>query len=621
MLAKKILVIFCFILLHHLILVAQPSVSVPENLDISAAHPRLLIDVRDFASMKKSIASGTTTALGKMHDTYMAYAEACVNQAHKFEFLKSASGRLLPISRKALGELAACSYAYRYSGNKKFLDRAVTVLQEVCAFPSWNPRHYLDVAEMALGVSIAYDWLYKKLPTATRKECERAIQAYYFDTAQDPTYSRLFQNKNNWCQVLNGSLVSASIAFYDLNPAQSKSLIRRAVEDLQPAMELLYAPDGIFPEGPMYWGYGTAYQIVCMEALSGVYGTDFNLSEAKGFKESAQFILFSVGNFGKAYNYSDSGERRESVPALWYFARRFEEPDVVYRESSNLLSNGKYKLDDRLGFLYIYEASRCHAENMNEPARRLFAGEGACPLVLARSGWGKDDIYLGAKGGKASSGHGHMDAGSFVYEDRGFRWVREAPIPGYERVENLIKSLGGSLWKLGQQSLRWKMYGYNNAQHSTLTLNGHDLDCSGMATLVEQIDSCGKRGGTFDLSAVYAQDAKSVVRTLCIVDDKYLEVTDCISAPDTADVQVRWNLVTDAAVEETPEGIVLSHNNKRMLLHAEGYPVSYTTSLQMPANVPEEFMQFYEKAQRCAAFTFTVPAAGEMTITTTLKRL
>ena len=599
------------------------AVSVPEHLSLTAAHPRLILDDKALSAIKKAVAAGENEALVKMHSTYMDFASSCVEGAHKFEFIRSGSvpSRLLPVSRKALGEMAACAYAYRFSGEKKYLERALAVVEDVCSFPSWNPSHYLDVAEMALGVSIVYDWLYKKMPAATRAMCEKALTEYFFDTAETMPYRERFLMKGNWAQVLNASLLSASVALWDKDPARCEALLRRAVADIQPAMERVYAPDGIYPEGPMYWGYGTSYQLVAVEALGSAFGSDFGLSLAQGFRQSAMFMLFATGNIGLAFNYGDAGPKRESVPALWYFAGRFGEGGLVAREYGTVASGQKYKLSDRLGFMYVMQASRCNVKDLKAPQQKLFSGSGNCPLVMARTGWERDDIYLGAKGGKAVNGHGHMDAGSFVYEDRGVRWVREASAPGYEKTERLMKSLGGNLWKMGQESLRWKMYGYNNAQHSTLTLNGHDHDCRALATLLETYDTPEKRGGLFDLSPVYAADAKSVTRGIYIADSDHLEVIDCIAAPDTADVHVRWNLVTDASVQLTPQGVVLSAKDKKMLLHAEGCPLEYTTDISVPENTPSEFAPFYEKNQRFAAFTFVVPAGQSVSVKTRLERL
>lgn len=602
---------------------AKVNVSIPDDLSFKAAHPRLMVNDDDFKQMKKAIMSGKNPALVKFHDAYMAYAASSVEAARHFVYETDPRGNILTLSRTAFLELGANAYAYRYTRDKAYLKRASDILEDVCSFDTWHPQHYLDVAEMAMAVAVSYDWLYDKLSPQLRKKCESAIVKYLFDTAEDERYRERFLAKNNWGQVLNTSLICCSIAFYDLDRERARKLIRRGVNDIQISMEKGYAPDGIYPEGAMYWGYGTSFQIMANEALTKVYGSDFGLSECDGFKESAQFMIFSIGNIGKAYNYSDSGEKRNSVPSLWYFAYRFNDPDIIYNEYHKVLDANNYKIGigHRMGFQQIYHASLCDVSEMNSPKKTLFHGRGTNPLLMARTGWEKGDIYLGAKGGSTRNGHAHMDAGSFVYEDNGVRWVREPGMPSYSKSEPVIKKMKKSLWKQNQESVRWKIFGYNNAQHSTLTINGKDQLCSGMATLEEVFDSKDRKGGTFDLTSTYADQAKVVKRSIYIADDERLEVIDTVTALDSLDAHVRWNIPTDAQVSVTDEGIVLSVKNKKMLLSAEGVPVTYTTDMYKPEGVPQELDRFYEDPINFAAFIFTVPAGKTTVVKTTLKQI
>jgi hypothetical protein len=142
-----------------------------------------------------------------------------------------------------------------------------------------------------------------------------------------------------------------------------------------------------------------------------------------------------------------------------------------------------------------------------------------------------------------------------------------------------------------------------------------------MATLEEVFDSKDRKGGTFDLTSTYADQAKAVKRSVYIADDERLEVIDTVTALDSLDAHVRWNIPTDAQVSVTDEGIVLSVKNKQMLLSAEGCDVTYTTEMLKPEGVPAELDVFYNVKQKFAAFTFTVPAGKTVTVKTTLKRI
>ena len=52
-----------------------------------------------------------------------------------------------------------------------------------------------------------------------------------------------------------------------------------------------YRPDGVYPEGSTYWGYGTAFSVVTNAMLESAFGTDFGLGDYPGFKDSAYFRL------------------------------------------------------------------------------------------------------------------------------------------------------------------------------------------------------------------------------------------------------------------------------------------------------------------------------------------
>lgn len=618
---KRIAAVLTLILIYASAM-AGVQLNIPEDLSISQGHPRLFIDNKEFAQMKKQIGWGYNEALVKMHESYLEMATQSVEKNDPFEFKKSSSGkRLLSVSRKALRELGACSYAYRFTKNSKYLERASEILDDVCSFETWNPSHYLDVAEMAVGVSLAYDWLYAKLSPELKEKCERMIQTQLFETSEEPRHRKKFLAHNNWGQVLNCALACASVSFYETNPEKCQQYIRRAVTDNAQTIEFNYAPDGIYPEGSTYWSYGTGFQIMLNSAVSNVYGSDFGLSQAQGFQKSAEFVVFSMGNLKKSYNYSDSREKRFSVPGLWYFAHSFKEPDLIYNELKSVTSKNNYKFTDRIGFIHIYYASKCPIENLQPFYKNVFYGHGPNPMVMARTGWKKGDLYLAAKGGGTQNNHSHMDAGSFVYEAAGVRWVSEPPYPSYEKSEVALAALKASLWKMDQTSLRWKQFGYNNAHHSTLTINGKDHCCSGSALLDQVYDSPERKGGRFDLTSTFAGDVRSAYRTVCIVDDSYLEVVDEIVALDSCDAHVRWNITTETDVKVEGDGIVLSAGERKMFLKAEGCEVVYTDKMYKPQNVPQELDEFYNNDMSYAAYTFVVPAGQKVTVRTTLKRI
>ncbi len=579
------------------------------------SHPALFVDDAEFSKMKKTILSGRHKPLSTMHSTYMKMADECVTKDKPVTFSRNESGKLLKVSREALRQIGCCAYAYRFTKDPRYLWRAESVLNYVCDFPTWNPEHYLDVAEMATAVAIGYDWLYYKLDKQTLTKCENAIKSYLFDTAgQDTPYYKHYRMTNNWGQVLNAGLVVSCIAFKDVYPELSATLLNRAIADNSEFMSLSYAPDGIYPEGHMYWLYGTSYQIMMISALEHYSGSDSGLSECKGFDKSAWFEIFTSGNSGKAFNYSDSSVKIKQHPQLWYFADRFGWPEIVYNE--------EHEQNDNLGFLWIYYASKVDPKAINAPDRLLFSGLGTQPLVMARTGWEPDDLYLGIKGGCArKNGHAHLDAGSFVFEAYGKRWIEDPAIPTYAKSEKAMRSINASLWKRDQESMRWKVYAYNNRQHSTMTINDTDHDVDGMGELISVIDSADIRGGVFDLSSVFASEAAYVTRKAVIDSQQCLQVIDNIAALPDKDACVKWVFPTEADVDKIEGGFILTLENKKMKLHVDNEDVLLEDVLEQPNDVPDCLQPFYEASTlRFVGFRLTIPAGTSMSIKTTIGK-
>lgn len=63
----------------------------------------------------------------------------------------------------------------------------------------------------------------------------------------------------NWNLVCNGGLSIGALAFYDVATNQSALILDKAVAGL-PISFSSYGPEGGWPEGDIYWGYGESIQ-------------------------------------------------------------------------------------------------------------------------------------------------------------------------------------------------------------------------------------------------------------------------------------------------------------------------------------------------------------------------
>lgn len=602
----------------------------PDYSKLTAAdHPRLFLDDQEFETMKSQIASGSSPLLASLHRIIM---ELCRRDAMKdspLEYRLDASNkRLLHVSRDALTRIFFCSYAYRYTGDRAYLEYAEKDLRTVCGFKDWNAgKHYLDTGEMAAAVAIGYDWLYNALGEDTKRMIEQAFVDFAVNPARKKKAgAKFYRMTNNWNQVCNAGLVCGYLAMYEAFPERARELIDISVESNRKAMNEMYPPDGNYPEGPGYWGYGSTFEVLMLSALESCAGTDFGLSETKGFSETGRYVLYSYGATGKFYNYSDCGENGAPSIALWYFADKFHSPDILYNEL-RMMDQGRYMNlghESRLLPLMMAFAKNIPQNSVKAP-KGVYSGNGITPVMMFHTDWtfSESDTYLGVKGGGAGAPHSHMDAGSFVFDAEGVRWAKELPNPAYTSMETPMLKLGGSLWKMEQNSLRWRAFAYNNRQHNTLTVNDKDHIVGGFAPIVKVIEKRGRAGAVIDLTPALAGEVSKATRTVEIAKKKDLVVTDMIEALEEKPAMVRWTLVTNGTPEVTEDGIRLTIGDKVRFLRAgaKGARIEYQVWSADPKDYDSPLKE-YERpvpGTYIVGFTATVPSGCKARFSTVLS--
>ncbi len=541
---------------------------------VSGNHPRILLDDMEFASVMKEVESGQNPVLSMLHSEIMYMADNAGMSSEPLTFTLDVSGRrILDVSRNALMRIFSCAYAYRYTGEKRYLEHAEKDLADVCSFESWNAgRHFLDAGEMAAAVGLGYDWLYGHLSRETLDKCESAVVQYAFRPAMEGIWNLDFYSAgSNWNQVCNGGLAVAALAVYETCPDMANHIIEKAVASNRVAMEAMYSPDGNYPEGPGYWGYGTNYEVLMLGALESVYCTDFGLPSVPGFDRTGLYRLFCYTPTERQFCYGDNLERGGPEYAMWYLAWKFNEPSLLWKELQYLKAGnyGHGNSSGRFLPMLMAFASKIDFRTISPPSQKYYCGQGKVPVMIVRTGWSPNDSYLGFKGGYARSSHSHLDAGEFYYEADGVRWSMDYERQSYQSVENTIRSLGGSFWDTDNGSFRWMGFRMHNRQHSTLTLNDKEHLVDGKATIVEEFRSGDAPGATMDLSPVFMTEAETVVRTVRLVNGRILTITDKVKAYDDKDVAVRWTMVTEGRPEVDSDCIILVKGDRKMRLHAD----------------------------------------------------
>ncbi|MFY0654817.1 MAG: heparinase II/III family protein [Cyclobacteriaceae bacterium] len=476
--------------------------------------------------------------------------------------------RLLSISRKMLYRINMLGIVYRIEKDPEILKRIDGEVKAVCAFSDWNPSHFLDVGEMSMAVAFALDWTAGALPASTialAKDAliEKGIKPSWPESGKNPGWA---YGHNNWNQVCNGGMIAASIAIAEKDPALAAKTIKRGLDGMVNALAQ-YAPDGVYPEGSTYWSYGTSFSVVTAAFLESAFGTDFGIAEYPAFKESAKFRYLMNTPSTWYYNFADCGDRRGKNGdfTLAWFATKTGNKEFFEKKRFLIPAKemGELRRLDGAGLVWIAQ----YKEGDGEAMPTAWKGDGSNPIVVFKGEEGDSrNYYFGGKGGRATTSHGNMDAGSFIFELNGVRWSID---PGNQSYHPLEKT-GFDLWGKCQDCERWTLLTKNNYGHSTVTINDELFINEGTATLVYFKKGVNPEA-TFDLSALYGENLKSAKRKFLKDSEKSIVIEDNIEVSEKTK-SITWQLMTQADVKFVDGGAILTQDGKSLRLENLSHP-------------------------------------------------
>ena len=537
-------------------MLAQPA-NVPD-------HPRLIWGTGGENQVRQSI--GRNAILQDLHRLILLQADGIIQlDPVRRELL---GRRLLAVSRTCLKRVLTLSYAFRMTGDLKYLQRAETEMLAVSAFRDWNPSHFLDVAEMTMALAIGYDWLYHGLAPASRQIIGNAIlqKGLLPSTEGFGKHDYFLRVTHNWNQVCNAGMVFGALAIYENEPEPAMDIIDRSRESIRLPTEE-YEPDGAFPEGPGYWAYGTTFHVMLIDALESAWPDTDLIGIGNGFLKSGSYYLHVHGPTG-SFNYSDGQVSDGFQPVVFWFAARTKDSGLVWNQLNILtdMCKGK-KLSWPKGHsrrflpMTLIWGSRLNSLQKQPPEANSWTGSGKNPIGVHRTHWGKDAIFAGIKAGSPGVSHGHMDIGSFIMDARGVRWAIDLGSHNYHKLE----SQGIQLWDKRPGGERWKIFRYNNRSHNTLVVNGNLQLVQAKGEILQHSgENPGFMYTVVDMSPVYTGQLTSAIRGLAIVDTQVVVIRDAIVNRDSVS-RVRWGMMTHDSVAIVDARTAVIHKDGQSL--------------------------------------------------------
>ena len=533
------------------------AVAQPKTIDLSQIpdHPRILLLEGEESMLKKHISSAKIWE--NVHQTIISFSDSIMYVA-PVERVKTGK-RLLSISRECLRRVFYLSYSWRMTNDRKYLDRAEKEMLAAAAFEDWNPSHYLDVGEMTMALGLGYDWLYHELPDSSKELIKKAIIEKGLKTSVGYNWGWL-TSISNWNQVCNAGMFYGAMAVYDETDDFAGWIINRSVQRVTFPM-VAYGPDGAYNEGYGYWGYGTTFNVLLTSAVDKIDNRCFSVGDYSGFFKTPYYLLHMLGYTGESFNYSDNIPSADLNPAMFWFARKLNDPSLLWNERH--LLGEKYKNYHKLLPILLVWSAGIDMKSIGSPGEKMWAGQGKNPVALMRTSWDNPEaIYAGMKGGSCTIyGHTHMDIGSFVMESDGVRWAMDFGPQNYTSLE----LRGINLWNRQQDSERWNVFRYNSLAHNVISINNEFQRVDGYSPMISFSKDESFMNAVFDLSDAYKGQLLNEKRGLAIVNQQYVVVRDEVETSEK--VTIRWNLVTPAKVIITGKSTAeLTKDGKKLII-------------------------------------------------------
>jgi hypothetical protein len=301
--------------------------------------------------------------------------------------------------------------------------------------------------------------------------------------------------------------------------------------------------------------------------LESAFGTDFGLGAYPAFQKSAEFMKLSMAPSGWYYNYADCGDKRDKngdFTLAWFAAKT---GNKIYFEKERFLTEPqKMEELERWGGAGLVWISQ-FKDKQEKKLPLAWKGEGTNPIVIFRDRENDPrQFYFGGKGGRATVSHGNMDAGSFVFELDGVRWVIDPGNQSYTELEQA----GFKLWEGCQDCERWKLLTKNNFGHSTLSVNNGLHVANGFAPIVN-FKAGEQPEATVDLSKVLGSNIQSATRRFRKENGRSMLIEDKFKI-NAATQNITWQLLTTAEVEIVKGGALLKQAGKTLKVQNLSHP-------------------------------------------------
>ena len=509
--------------------------------EIQPHHPRLLFTTTEEKAVKKLIKKDP---LARQLAAFLKTKADSIAEAPQIPYKMDKYGNMLWTSRAYVLRLGTLSLAYRLYGEQKYLDAANKTLLWVCGYKDWDPKHYLDTAEMTTAVAIAYDWLFDALPETTRKIIKGSIYKNAISNVlreyEKGGPGSWAKRETNWNVVCNTGMTLGALAVAEDYPEEAETILKNAAHYMPNCLKH-FAPDGVCYEGPAYWGYTNSYLSLYLKAVNDNGGDQGGIGQLPGVSRTALFYKRTLTPSGQRFNFGNaSAEEVLNTPAFFFFSRRYQQPEVAewFRKEIEKTIKQNQPIHQLFFLSLPWFNPASPTQNENIPSLEVYHNSINDLVVLNGNRKEKGSVFLVAKGGLPNQAHQQMDCGTFIIESDSVCWTEDLGADDY--------ALPG-FWDGKPGGDRWKYFRNNNFSHNTLNIDRQPQYANGKAFVCEENTHTAHPYARLDLSEVYKVQAHKAFRKFTLINDHTIEVEDEVELRNTSST-VFWTAATKAEV-------------------------------------------------------------------------
>lgn len=462
--------------------------------------------------------------------------------------------------------VGATAGIYLLTGDTKYSDWVINSIILLANLSDWDVSDFLNTADIAMTISIGYDWVYDMMTAAQRTTVQSAIANKAFVPALNSSINSWSEHTNNWAQVTNGCLIIAALAIGDINSTLAEEIMDFSVPKLNVSLEQ-YAPDGGWIEGYSYGTYAGIFLGLMMKSLDTALGDDLGISELPGMSGLGAWLTQGFGQTG-GFSWADGAWTFSNANSLWsagYWAQKFNKPEWLQGMLSRFTSTQAATFQ---AFLFYNSSLMTPSVLSTMPLYDQFTGVAG---MTYRTSWtDSDGWFFGFMGGFNGRSHGHLDAGSFVVDYNGYRWAELLGSDSYSLTDYFV----------GPR--RWTYYRCRSEGSNTLSISNVSQTPLYFANQIPSSNNSLRWVGSFDsssrfgvanLTQAYANVTTSVLRGVALLNGSQLILRDEVRATTAIDIATSWHTTATINVATDNQTATLTQDH-----------ITMTVTLLSPSN-------------------------------------